>query len=70
VDRISLTYPLLNAARQVLFLVAGQSKALVLRDVLEGSPSRDDRPAAGVRPADGIVTWLVDEAAARSLTRA
>jgi 6-phosphogluconolactonase len=69
VDRITLTYPVLNAARHVLFLVAGAEKAAVLRDVLEGSANRNDCPVAGVQPSDGTVTWLVDENAARLLTR-
>lgn len=69
VDRITLTYPVINAARHVAFLVAGAKKAAVLRDVLEGGAARDDCPAAGVRPTDGTVTWLVDEAAAGLLSR-
>ena len=69
VERVTLTFPVLNAARAVLFLVSGASKAAALRDVLEGRPTREQRPAAGVRPADGTLTWLVDEAAAGRLTR-
>lgn len=69
VDRITLTYPVLNAARQIVFLVSGEKKAGALRTVLEGQPSRDQCPAAGIRPADGTVTWLVDEDAAQLLTR-
>ncbi len=69
VERITLTFPVLNAARAVVFLVSGASKAEALRDVLEGRPSREERPAVGVRPADGTLTWLVDEAAAGRLTR-
>lgn len=69
VDRITFTYPVLNAARQVLFLVSGAKKAEALRDVLERHPSPTVRPAAGVRPTDGTVTWLVDEAAASLLKK-
>jgi 6-phosphogluconolactonase len=69
VDRVTLTYRVLNAARRVLFLVAGANKAEPLRDVLEGNAAKEQRPAAGVRPTDGTLTWLVDEAAARLLTR-
>jgi len=65
VDRVTLTYPVLNAARQVVFLVSGESKAAALRDVLEGRADRNRRPAAGVRPTDGTVTWLVDRDAAK-----
>lgn len=69
VERITLTFPVLNAAREIVFLVSGQNKAEALRDVLEGKPSREQRPAVWVRPVDGTLTWLVDEAAASRLTR-
>jgi 6-phosphogluconolactonase len=69
VDRITLTYPVLNAARRVIFLVSGEKKATVLQELLEGQPRPETRPAAGVRPVDGTVEWLVDEAAATGLTR-
>ena len=69
VDRITLTYPVLNTARRVIFLVSGEKKALVLQEVLEGHPNPEERPAAGVRPPDGTVEWLVDEAAAQRLKR-
>jgi 6-phosphogluconolactonase len=69
VDRITLTYPALNAAREVMFLVAGPNKAEALRDVLSGKASKRDRPAAGVRPESGKLTWLVDESAAALLPR-
>jgi 6-phosphogluconolactonase len=64
VNRITLTYPVLNAARQVLFLVAGGNKAEAFRDVWEGRARSEQRPAAGVHPENGKLTWLVDDAAA------
>lgn len=69
VERITLTFPVLNAAREIVFLVSGQNKAETLRDVLEGKPGREQPPAVRVRPEDGTLTWLVDEAAASRLTR-
>ena len=68
VDRVTLTYPLLNAARRVAMLVSGQSKAAVVRAVIEGHADRHRYPAAGIRPTDGTLTWLLDEAAARELS--
>lgn len=58
--RITFTYPLLDAGRTVVFLVAGPDKAERLPRVLRG----DDYPAARVRPAAGRLYWLVDAAAA------
>jgi 6-phosphogluconolactonase len=69
VERITLTYPVVNAARHVAFLVAGENKAAALREVIEGGASRKSRPAAGVRPRDGTLAWFVDEAAAGLLSR-
>ena len=69
VERITLTFPVLKAAREILFLVSGENKAEALRDVLEGQHDREKRPAAGVRPRYGTLTWLVDEAAASRLKR-
>lgn len=68
VERITLTLPVLNAARRVLFLVQGAAKAEVLREVLEPVPGRTTLPAARVQPVDGDVLWLVDRAAAEGLT--
>lgn len=69
VARVTLTFPVLNAAREILFLVSGQNKAEALRDVLEDQPGREKRPAGCVCPVDGTLIWLVDDAAASRLTR-
>ena len=65
--RISMTPRLLNAARRIVFIVAGQAKAQALRDVLSGS----DRmlPATRIRPAGGRITWMVEEQAAGLLRK-
>ena len=68
VDRITLTYPVINACRHAVFLVSGAKKAAVLCEVLEGNPTRDERPAAGIRPTDGTLTWIVDQEAAGQLS--
>lgn len=67
VDRVTLTYPAINAARQAMFLVAGANKAEAVRDVVSGQASRQQRPAAGVQPAGGKLTWLLDRSAAELL---
>lgn len=66
--RLTFTPPLINAARQVVFLAAGAGKAERLRDVLEGPTDLDTLPSQVVRPVTGSLTWLVDEAAVANLS--
>jgi 6-phosphogluconolactonase len=61
--RVSMTMPVLNAARRVLFLVGGAQKAPMVRRALDGDPAV---PAGRVRP-DGELTWLITEDAAAEL---
>lgn len=65
--RLTFTYKLLNAAANVLFLVAGADKAATLRAVLRGPEDIAQLPAQGVRPGAGTLTRLVDKAAADKL---
>jgi 6-phosphogluconolactonase len=67
--RITLTPPVLNQAAQVVFLACGEDKSETLRQVLEGSYEPERLPAQLIRPANGTLLWLVDEAAASSLSR-
>jgi 6-phosphogluconolactonase len=62
--RITLTLPVINAAGDVIFLIAGADKAAALRSIWHGPPNRDQFPAQGVAPTTGRVIWLVDQAAA------
>jgi 6-phosphogluconolactonase len=65
--RITLTLPVLERARAVLFLVAGADKAPALARVLSPRAGEEPLPAARVRPAQGRLLWFVDRAAAVSL---
>jgi 6-phosphogluconolactonase len=67
--RVTLTPPVLNRARHVLFLVSGAEKAATLHAVLEGPPEPDRLPAQLIAPSDGLVHWYVDTAAAAQLSR-
>jgi 6-phosphogluconolactonase len=64
-DRISMTLPLLNRARHVVFLVSGREKSEVLQSVL--TEPMIQYPAQAIRPSDGKLTWLLDRAAASLL---
>jgi 6-phosphogluconolactonase len=62
--RITLTAPMINRSRQVIFLVAGQKKAAALTEILEGEPAPETFPAQLILPAEGELIWLIDVAAA------
>ncbi|HBP38726.1 MAG TPA: hypothetical protein DD640_08300 [Clostridiales bacterium] len=63
--RITLTLPLLNQARRLLFLVAGRDKAAILAEMALGVPaSLPLYPAQRVQPHSGELTWFADRAAA------
>lgn len=63
-ERITLTFPVLNAAARIVFLVEGAEKAKAVKAVLVDGALL---PAGMVRPVDGQVTWLLDRAAAKLL---
>jgi len=68
VDRVTMTFPVLNAARFVLFLVEGAKKAAAVRDILEGGAAVSVHPSAGVQPTNGKLLWLLDRTAAERLS--
>jgi len=63
--RITLTLPVLNNARSVVFLVTGASKAAILREIIYADRKPKEYPAQAISPTNGAVSWLVDTVAAR-----
>lgn len=63
--RITLTLPVLNNGKSVVFLVTGASKAEVLKQITKTERKPDLFPAQAISPTNGVVSWLVDKAAAR-----
>jgi 6-phosphogluconolactonase len=66
--RLTLTLPVINAARSVAFLVSGVDKAAPLHAVLETDASGEQYPSKLIHPTDGKLVWLIDRAAASQLT--
>lgn len=65
--RVTLTPQVFNAARRVLFLASGESKSDTLASVLNGDYRPGLLPAQRIRPSDGQLIWMVDQAAASRL---
>ncbi len=66
-NRITVTAPVFNSASCVIFLVSGENKAMPLKAVVAGRQEPEQLPAQLIRPADGELLWLVDQAAGRLL---
>jgi len=64
--RITLTYPVLNHAANVMFLVSGKDKAAIVRRVLEDPAA--NLPSQKIAPADGRLLWLLDREASSALS--
>ena len=67
VNRLTMTYPILNQAREVVFLASGKGKAGIVQAILE--KKQRDLPALGIRPRSGKLTWLLDREAANLLPK-
>jgi 6-phosphogluconolactonase len=69
--RLTLTAPVLNNGREILFLIGGPGKADIVETVLDGPENPVDLPAQMIRPAQpgGKLRWLIDEDAAAQLRR-
>jgi 6-phosphogluconolactonase len=66
-NRITLTHPVLRAARQLVVLVSGAEKAHTLRDVLTGEPDEVRYPIHVLWPVLDKVVWFVDRDAAAAV---
>jgi 6-phosphogluconolactonase len=65
--RITLTWPVINYASSVFFLIAGADKAAVLSEVLTGPCDPQRLPSQLIWPSSGILTLILDKAAAALL---
>lgn len=67
-ERVTLTFPVLNAARMVMALVEGEKKAVRVKEVLEGPKDPPKYPIQYIRPVTGQFDFLLDAAAAKKLS--
>lgn len=65
--RVTMTAPLINQSHRIIFLVTGANKAEMLKTVLQGAHEPALYPAQLIKPVDGELLWMVDEAAAAAI---
>ncbi|MGD2057905.1 MAG: 6-phosphogluconolactonase [Anaerolineales bacterium] len=65
--RLTLTFPAINAARKIAFLIAGNEKADMVHQILGDGNGETPVPAQGVHPEEGELHWLLDPEAASRL---
>lgn len=66
-ERITITFPVINNARNIFFLAAGENKAKVIKDIIENKDSI--LPAARVAPQNGKLIFILDKGAGSLLTK-
>jgi len=67
-ERITMTFPVLNSAAEVIVLVSGAEKAPIVAEALDQSVGEPRYPIQRVRPRNGIKHWMLDAAAAASIS--
>lgn len=65
--RITLTLPVINQARRVMFIVAGKSKSEIAPRILKSNQPAKELPATLVQPQTGQLDWMLDAEAASLL---
>ncbi len=68
-ERVTLTPVVFNSARMIVFMATGEKKSSTFAEVLSDTHARNPElyPAQRIKPRDGALIWLVDEAAASAL---
>jgi 6-phosphogluconolactonase len=64
---LTVSLPVINAAAQLTFLVSGESKAAIIREILLADGDSCSYPAAQVKPTDGRITWFITADAGKDL---
>lgn len=67
-ERITMTMPVINAARHVVMVATGESKADIVQRALETQALPGSVPAQMLAPVDGKLTWMLDANSASLLS--
>jgi len=65
--RVTLTWPVINRAASVFFLIGGADKADIIHQVFTGPRDPERLPSQLIQPASGILTLILDKASAALL---
>ncbi|KAI8473518.1 MAG: hypothetical protein J3K34DRAFT_410985 [Monoraphidium minutum] len=66
-ERITMTLPVINAAKDILIIAVGESKCEIVQRALEVQALPGALPAQLVRPKSGRARWVLDALAAQEL---
>lgn len=65
--RVTITGKVINAAKEVAFLVTGEGKAEKIDEIFYGKERSKSYPATHIQPSSGQLSWYLDSAAASML---
>ncbi|MBP7792117.1 MAG: 6-phosphogluconolactonase [Candidatus Goldbacteria bacterium] len=60
-DRITITLPVINNAKNVMFIISGEGKGKIIRDIVEEKRAGKAYPASMIKPHDGQSVWFIDK---------
>ena len=67
VSRITMTFPVLNHAKRIIFMVSGKNKSDIVKTILEFPEAQ--LPAQRIQSVNGTLTWLLDSESASMLSK-
>ncbi len=59
-ERITLTLPVINSARNIMFIISGKGKGGIIKNILSNNPESRAYPASFVKP-EGKTIWFIDK---------
>jgi 6-phosphogluconolactonase len=63
--RITITLPLINNSKKIIFVATGEKKTQVIREIIENK--NKNYPVSLVNPADGTIIFVLDKEAGKEL---